>query len=627
MKKNKIIIGAFIASALLFNGCNKNVKEQVNETVIVKPIPKICQIQGESFKSPLVNQKVEGVEGIITAIDPTFSKGAVTGIGGFYLQAEEGDGNPKTSDAIYIRYVKSLSKPEDKTALDTIKIGNKVKLDGTVKEYTKNTSELTETQVDLVTKLEVISQNNKLPEVFILDKVPTVSISTFIGDLNLKAKLNLLDGIDYFESVESMRVGVNNGILTDIYQGTYGKSLYLVDPNASTKALMTANNGIAINASDMNPEIIPVIENYSVDNNLKPYLFGKEVKQGGSFSGKVEGIMKNSLGYQVYFTGSLPSYVETKNTKEITTLKGIDKKLTIASYNVENLFATATHMNAIAKSIVDNLNSPDIVGLIEIQDNDGEKGTSTSSAANETLNTLVNSIKAAGGPEYKWINIDPEFNKDGGAPGGNIRVCYIYNPSRVSFTQVGDAKYDTKAEIDTNGILNANPVRIGYGNTDFDSSRKSLVAQFVFTPTGEKITIIGNHLNSKSGDPSQWGAIQPVIPASVTKRVAMAKYINEYVKKLIDTKQKVVLLGDFNEFYYEDTLKEFNSTTSNLMMKLNENERYTYSYKGNSQTLDHMLVSKDLYDIANIDIVHINAGFIDQISDHDPVVSIFDFSK
>ena len=33
--------------------------------------------------------------------------------------------------------------------------------------------------------------------------------------------------------------------------------------------------------------------------------------------------------------------------------------------------------------------------------------------------------KASGGVEYDFVNIDPEDNKDGGQPGGNIRVAYL----------------------------------------------------------------------------------------------------------------------------------------------------------------------------------------------------------
>jgi len=107
----------------------------------------------------------------------------------------------------------------------------------------------------------------------------------------------------------------------------------------------------------------------------------------------------------------------------------------------------------------------------------------------------------------------------------------------------------------------------------------------------------------------------------------MAKEINSFAKSIVNKNGNVVLLGDFNEFYFEDAMQEFKGNVKNMMEKLPLNERYTYVYKGNSQTLDHMLVSPKMYDKAQIDIVHINAGFLDQISDHDPVVSKFYMPK
>ena len=37
--------------------------------------------------------------------------------------------------------------------------------------------------------------------------------------------------------------------------------------------------------------------------------------------------------------------------------------------------------------------------------------------------------------EYKYVNIDPVNNQDGGAPNANIRVGFLYNPDRVSLTE------------------------------------------------------------------------------------------------------------------------------------------------------------------------------------------------
>ena len=44
-----------------------------------------------------------------------------------------------------------------------------------------------------------------------------------------------------------------------------------------------------------------------------------------------------------------------------------------------------------------------------------------------------------------------------------------------------------------------------------------------------------------------------------------------------------------------------------------------YVFQGNSQTLDHILVSGRMKSI-DYDVVHINAEFFDQASDHDPQV-------
>jgi hypothetical protein len=52
------------------------------------------------------------------------------------------------------------------------------------------------------------------------------------------------------------------------------------------------------------------------------------------------------------------------------------------------------------------------------------------------------------------------------------------------------------------------------------------------------------------------------------------------------------------------------------------NERYSYVFEGNSQTLDHILVSRSLLDRTDFDVVHVNAEFGDQASDHDPLVAL-----
>ena len=84
----------------------------------------------------------------------------------------------------------------------------------------------------------------------------------------------------------------------------------------------------------------------------------------------------------------------------------------------------------------------------------------------------------------------------------------------------------------------------------------------------------------------------------------------------------VVVLGDFNEFEFVSPVQGFDLLT-NLTTTLPENERYTYIFEGNSQSLDHCLVSNSLTDKAALDIVHVNAEFNEdaaRASDHEPLV-------
>ena len=52
--------------------------------------------------------------------------------------------------------------------------------------------------------------------------------------------------------------------------------------------------------------------------------------------------------------------------------------------------------------------------------------------ANKSYESLIKDIEEAGGPKYKYLNIDPSMNEDGGQPDANIRVGFLYNPKRQS---------------------------------------------------------------------------------------------------------------------------------------------------------------------------------------------------
>lgn len=622
-ESQKTLLSKFIQGKkelLNTNNYSVSVIKEKGETITSK---KIYEIQGNSFISPLKGKFVEGISGIVTAVDVSGTDGS-GGITGFFLQDPTGDGDDRTSDAIFIKYINKKSK-------DEIKVGDKVSLDGTVDEYMSKANGLSQTQIINTKNIKVISSGNVLPKAIVLGvdrKIPQGAISTYSGDLNTKDSLNLSDGIDFYESIEGMLVKIENPIVTGA-SAKY-KDIYVRVPDNFDSYLETNMGGLSIKKGDFNPEIVHIKgDTIFGDTSLKTFSHKITEQTGDTFNGSVEGVIKyDTSDYGGYFfinTKPLPNSTSKNNTREITNLVSNNDSITIASYNVENLYSTDKKMPEVAESIITNLKCPDIIGLIEIQDHDGQNnGADTGTNADKTLDALIVALKAKDSSlNYSWINIDPIAGQDGGAPGGNIRVAYIYNSDKITFEKSGDAGANDVGSVNSDGTLNMNPVRISPTHEAFTNSRKSLAAQFTHKGTGERITVIANHFNSKRGDSSMWGNMQPITLGSEVQRTKMATEVNKFIKDLTDKDEKVVVLGDFNAFYFEAPLTTTKGNEMyNLIEGLDEAERYTYNYSGNSQTLDHMLISKNINKInTELDIVHINSDFAVQISDHDPLVA------
>lgn len=138
--------------------------------------------------------------------------------------------------------------------------------------------------------------------------------------------------------------------------------------------------------------------------------------------------------------------------------------------------------------------------------------------------------------------------------------------------------------------------------------------------------MIANHFNSKGGDQPLFGRFQPPQRSSEVQRAAQANIVGQFVQSLRarDAAAKVVVLGDLNDFQFSDTLTILKQAgLVDLVENLPESERYTYVFDGNSQALDHIMVSNSLAQSAlpEYDVVHVNAEFADQTSDHDPEVA------
>ena len=91
--------------------------------------------------------------------------------------------------------------------------------------------------------------------------------------------------------------------------------------------------------------------------------------------------------------------------------------------------ATEDRVAQLAETIVVNLAAPDLLVLEEVQDNTGPVDDEEI-GADVTSGALISAIQTAGGPRYQYRDIPPRDDRDGGAPGGNIRVGFLFRTDR-----------------------------------------------------------------------------------------------------------------------------------------------------------------------------------------------------
>lgn len=584
---------------------------------------KINQIQGAGHISPYVDAMVTDVKGIVTYIKDADS---------FYIQsaAADMDTDIKTSEAIQI-YQKGKSS--------AVKPGDAVSVDGVVKEFGRH-GQLSTTQIT-ASQTTVVSSGNPLPAPTLLGTGGRLIPTAVIDDdgLNPVKFEPATDAIDFYESLEGMRLEIAKPT-------TVGPAVYYASSSTFEIPVVTANGtgnttevtspagGLVLTGADFNPQRL------ILSVKTAPVL-----TTGQQFMGNVTGILTYDYGkFLISAETGLPDVSPSKLKREVTSLSsGEPDKLNIASFNIENFSRhnDPAKITNVAKDIVVNLKTPDIIGLTEVQDNDGTGKVGTD--ASENYKALIAAIKAidGGASDYGYTDIAPENNQDGGVPDGNIRSGFLYNMNRVSLKSGTPGTATDAVSYTADSGLSLNPGRIDPSNEAFKESRKPLAAEFIFG--GEEIIVIANHFNSKSSDNYLFGSVQPPVFSTEVQRAKIAKIVGSFAEDVLQKNPdaNLVVLGDLNDFQFSDTLNILKgSALTNLVNTLPLNERYSYNFQGNSQTLDHILVNNRLASASKLDIVHINADFADpgdypqgtvsdvdgiRISDHDPLLAQIDF--
>lgn len=377
--------------------------------------------------------------------------------------------------------------------------------------------------------------------------------------------------------------------------------------------------------SDSNPEAILIGD--PLDGTDNP----KETRLGDSLA-EITGVVTQAFGYYRILptTGMTILNSQTPTLPPPTTLTSNGKcdGLTFGSYNVENLSPKSTILPTIASHIVNYLKSPTLMFLQEIQDDNGATNNGIVDA-NVTLTLLIDSIKSQGGPSYAYSTIDPVNNQDGGEPGGNIRVAYLYDPLTIRLH-----KPNPGSSTDANAVLPGpelkfNPGRIAPADPAWTASRKPLVASWETLDGKNKFFTVNVHFGSKGGSSSIEGDARPPVNGGIEDRQAQALLTADFISQILalDKEAKIISSGDFNEFVFVEPLETFKSKSGMLDMDdvagIEKVERYTYLFDMNCQQLDHMFVSRAAAKGGKFEHVHINTWETKpgQISDHDPSVA------
>ncbi|MCA1998841.1 MAG: 5'-nucleotidase C-terminal domain-containing protein, partial [Hyphomicrobiales bacterium] len=626
----------------------------------------IYTIQGTGAVSAFVGQSVT-TRGVVTAVDTNGGDSSR----GFYIQDVSGDGNDATSDAIFVFRSSGAALPQ---------VGRLVEVTGTISEFTPSSAasgsfSLTQfgssaSWTDLgagsaITPVQIGGPGGRLPPTADLAAGAAFfeSLESMVVTVKAPIAVGPTNNFGEIYTVVDNDADASNGI--GGATGLTERGNLLLTPGAPSFGKTDTAGG------DFNPERIQI----DADSGLLPG-FTKPVVDVGAQLSDVTGVVAYAFGnYEVLATTPYSVTNPSPLVRETGTLNGASNKLLIASYNAENLDpkietqslvqnGSASNVDddlgsgkfdTIANQIFATLNAPDIVALQEIQDSDGAEITGTVSAS-VTLQTLVdkiNALAAASGSPAHYAFIDHPFlnnnaagNANGGQPGGNIRAAFLYREDRVSFdpASLRTVGPDGESIVDLAG----NASQATDPDHPFYGSRPPLAATFTFN--GETVTVINNHFSSKGGSQPLLGSAQPPANGSEVQRAAQAQAVNSFIDALLanDPDANVVVAGDLNEFPFEQPMSVLKGEATisgydvpgtdpgaatatytpggtailtDLGETLPESERFDYVFEGNSQTLDHILVTNNLTGRSAFDVVRVNADFGVQTSDHDPLLA------
>lgn len=549
----------------------------------------IMEIAGAGGNSPLIGQTVT-TTGVVTA---SFQQ-KPTAATGFYIQDPQGDGDPATSDGLFVF--------EGKDHPIAVRPGDRVTVTGTVTDF----HGMTELAVkSSASTLHVVGQ-----------------MSDYGSVVALTPPANFADAQQYYHARVGMLVSVSGEV--------------------SVSGPTTRFNEFTVNLAGGAGRVFQSDEAQTAGGLLAVGDQGgitRDVKVDDHVRGLIGPL---SYAFGMYRVDPVASYDVTSGPDSATAVGFVadNDEFTIGSFNVENFFdptpgpgddkdstptpdAYRTKLAKLSAAIANQLNAPTVLGVMEVE-NIG------------ILNDLVAQPLLApyGYQPILLPGLDPR----------GINVALLYRADRVTVTRPPETFNECVALNDNAYPPPGNP----FGAQDYCAMPDGAMGNALFPRPPlvvrldvrradgadgvQSLTVVVNHFKAKSGD-------DPEKKNYTTRRTLEAHAEARYVDSLIRGGElNIAVLGDLNDFPNTpplDALTHGGTPGSSLRDVVAEADQpYTYVFAGESEILDHILLAPGLAArFRGVEIAHIDADYPDRladntaipnrISDHDPPVARF----
>jgi hypothetical protein len=554
----------------------------------------ISEVQGPGSGTPIGGQSVV-VRGVVTA---DFTSGGDTGIPenqglrGFFIEAGsvDRDSDPLTSEGVFVF---------DFAARFDGQVGDIVHVAGSAMDQF-NVTQISATQVRVCATPDYV-----LPDAATLPlPLAPAERSTVLEPLeSMRVSHPELTVTEFFaiEQFGEIRLSAD-GVLqtpTNVFEPGTPEAIQLAADNAAaTIVLDDGRTGQNLNLLDNGDDYLPYVR------------AGETLRIGDQLLEHVA-VLHFAFGVwrlqPIDIDAITDELAENRTRPRDENAPDVGGNLTVASFNVLNYFdgdgqgggfpttrgaVTASELKRQTDKLVDAITrlGADVYGLIEIENDGGEF---------QATRTLVDALNAEMGSEvYRFV--------DTGVIGTDeIKQAFIYD--RRTVRPVGEWAILTSA-VDP--------------RFNDDLSRPALAQSFVRLGSGERVTVVVNHLKSKS----QSGLTDQTDPNFDqgdgqgfwnVARTQAAEALADWVASN-PTGENVVgslIIGDLNAYGREDPIRALEDEGfDDQLVRYTDGAPYTFTFDGMQGTLDTALATETLAErVTGAAVWHINADEVPAI--------------